>query len=99
MDLRALAGNGPLKRQLEGEQAHRGLSHAYILAGPAGSGKRTLAGLLSAAMVCSGGGEVPCGSCPSCKKATRAAHKFVQAENGKSVKQRVCRKCGASIDN
>ena len=37
--------------------------------------------------------------CPSCKKATRAAHKFVQAENGKSVKQRVCRKCGASIDN
>ena len=37
--------------------------------------------------------------CPSCKKATRAAHKFVQAENGKAVKQRVCRKCGASIDN
>ena len=50
MDLRVLAGNGPLKRQLEGEQAHRGLSHAYILAGPAGSGKRTLAGVLAAAL-------------------------------------------------
>ena len=37
--------------------------------------------------------------CPSCKKATRAAHKFVQSESGKNVKQRVCRKCGASIDN
>ena len=37
--------------------------------------------------------------CPSCKKATRAAHKFVKSENGKNVKQRVCRKCGASIDN
>ena len=74
MDLRALAGNGPLKRQLEGEQAHRGLSHAYIRAGPAGSGKRTLAGLLSAAMVCSGGGEIPCGSCPSCKKALAGIH-------------------------
>ena len=37
--------------------------------------------------------------CPSCKKATRAAHKFVSSESGKDVKQRVCRKCGASIDN
>ena len=74
MDLRALAGNGPLKRQLEGEQAHRGLSHAYILAGPAGSGKRTLADLLSAALVCSGGGEAPCGVCPSCKKALAGIH-------------------------
>ena len=37
--------------------------------------------------------------CPSCKKATRAAHKIVMSENGKNVKQRVCQKCGASIDN
>ena len=74
MDLRALAGNAPLKRQLEGELAHRGLSHAYILSGPAGSGKRTLADLLSAALVCSGGGEVPCGACPNCKKALAGIH-------------------------
>ena len=77
MDLRALAGNGPLKRQLEGEQAHRGLSHAYILAGPAGSGKRTLAGLLSAAMVGSGGGggavDTPPGSAPAPRPGRAAA--------------------------
>ena len=74
MDLRALAGNDPLKRQLEGEWAHRGLAHAYILAGPAGSGKKTLAGLLSAALVCSGEGEVPCGTCPNCRKALAGIH-------------------------
>ena len=36
--------------------------------------------------------------CPSCKKATRVAHKFVTSDQGKNVKQRVCVKCGASID-
>ena len=65
MNLTRLAGNGPLKRQLELETARRGLSHAYILSGPAGSGKRTLAGLLAAALVCTGGGERPCLSFPS----------------------------------
>ena len=66
MNLTRLAGNGPLKRQLELETARRGLSHAYILSGPAGSGKRTLAGLLAAALVCTGGVERPCLSCPGC---------------------------------
>ena len=51
MNLTRLAVNAPLKRQLELETARRGLSHAYILSGPAGSGKRTLAGLLAAALV------------------------------------------------
>ena len=59
MDLSLLAGNSPLKRQLSLETARRGLSHAYIISGPAGSGKRTLAGLLSAALVCIGGGGGP----------------------------------------
>ena len=36
--------------------------------------------------------------CPSCKKATRAAHKLVKVgDKTKSV--RVCKKCGAQIDN
>ena len=74
MNLTRLAGNGPLKRQLELETARRGLSHAYILSGPAGSGKRTLAGLLAAALVCTGGGERPCLSCPGCRKALAGIH-------------------------
>lgn len=74
MKLDALAGNAALKRQLSAQAQGRGLSHAYLISGPAGSGKRTLAGLLSAAMVCSGGGEVPCGICPGCKKAFGGIH-------------------------
>ena len=42
MELTALAGNAQIKAQL----AHRegDLAHAYIVAGPAGSGRHTLAG-------------------------------------------------------
>ncbi|MBQ3761305.1 MAG: 50S ribosomal protein L24 [Clostridia bacterium] len=35
--------------------------------------------------------------CPSCKKATRLAHKFITAEGKKPEKVRVCKKCGATI--
>ena len=37
--------------------------------------------------------------CPACKKATRIAHKFVEAEGQKAQKVRACKKCGATIDN
>ena len=87
MNLTPLAGNGPLKRQLEGETARRGLSHAYMLCGPAGSGKRTLAGLLSAALVCTGDGELPCGRCSGCKKALAGIHPDIitVGDDGKDI--------------
>ena len=69
--LEALCGNAPAKRRL---QAGRGLSHAYILAGPALCGKKALAALLARAMVCSGGDEPPCGRCPDCRKAAGGVH-------------------------
>ncbi|HWS41942.1 MAG TPA: DNA polymerase III subunit delta [Pseudoflavonifractor sp.] len=78
MDLSRLAGNAPLKRQLSAESSGRGLSHAYILAGPAGTGKRTLAQLLAAALICEGAGEKPCGVCPHCRKALRDIHPDVR---------------------
>ena len=74
MELSALAGNLSLKRQLSAQDAGRGLSHAYLISGPAGSGKETLARLMAAAMVCTGGGERPCGTCPACKKARANIH-------------------------
>ena len=37
--------------------------------------------------------------CPTCKQATRVAHKFVEAEGQKPQKVRACKKCGATIDN
>ena len=69
--LEALCGNVQVKRRLS---SGRGLSHAYLLSGPAGCGKRTLAGLLSQALVCSGAGEVPCGACDHCRKAVAGVH-------------------------
>ncbi|WP_033117613.1 DNA polymerase III subunit delta [Intestinimonas butyriciproducens] len=69
--LDALVGNAQVKHRL---QTGRGLSHAYILAGPSGTGKRTLGGALSSALVCSGRGEPPCGHCPDCRKAGAGVH-------------------------
>jgi len=36
--------------------------------------------------------------CPNCKKGTRVAHKFIEAEGQKPRKVRVCKKCGVAID-
>lgn len=46
----------------------RFLRHAYLLYGTAGTGKKTLAAILAAALVCEGKEERPCGECPACKK-------------------------------
>jgi DNA polymerase-3 subunit delta' len=46
------------------------LSHAYIIEGAVGSGKRTLARELCAALACTNreSGRIPCGSCLACRK-------------------------------
>lgn len=67
-------GNEGLKSRLSATTAKGGLSHCYILEGPAGSGKKTLAKLLAAAMECEGDGEVPCGACPACHKIFGGGH-------------------------
>lgn len=87
MDLSQLAGNQPLKALLNRQTAARGLSHAYILAGPAGAGKHTLARLLAAAWVCESSGERPCFTCPHCRKAMRDIHPDIirTGDDGKDV--------------
>ncbi len=52
----------------------RGLSHAYLISGPAGSGKTAMAAALAAAMVCTSNGDKPCGACPACRKAAAGIH-------------------------
>lgn len=48
--------------------------HAYILAGMTGSGRKTLARLFGASLLCSFEGAVPCGTCHSCKMVSSGSH-------------------------
>ena len=83
MELSALAGNRRLKEQLTGQEDGRGLAHAYILSGPVGSGRHTLARLLAAAMVCTAAPEKkPCGQCGPCRKVRDNIHPDVKLISG-----------------
>lgn len=73
MDFDALLGNDTLKQRLSVSLARGQLSHCYLLSGPSGSGKHTLARLLAAAMQCTSVRR-PCGTCAQCRKALSGTH-------------------------
>ena len=50
------------------------LPHALLITGEQGLGKRTLAGLLSQALLCEGQTDRPCGQCPACLQAAQGNH-------------------------
>ena len=82
MDLSPLSGNERLKDRLSRQERGRGLSHAYIISGPAGSGRHGLARQLAAAMLCTGQGERPCGRCGPCLKVLKGVHPDVSTVTG-----------------
>lgn len=67
MGFETLLGNERLKDNLRSSIRRGRASHFYLISGPQGSGKRTLAKLLSAALLCKAE-DVPCGNCPACRK-------------------------------
>ena len=73
MGFSQLLGNEPLKAQLSAAFAHDKLSHCFLLTGPEGSGKHTLARLLAAAMECEGK-DRPCCACAACRKVLSDIH-------------------------
>ena len=67
MGFETLLGNDRLKQNLAESLSKNHISHFYLISGPRGSGKRTLAKLLTAAILCRGSRK-PCGTCDSCRK-------------------------------
>ncbi len=73
MGFDSLLGNIRLKENLQASLAKNRMSHFYLISGPAGSGKKTLARLLSAALLCKGT-QKPCLQCAACRKVMANTH-------------------------
>ena len=73
MEFAGFLGNMDLKQRLSRAFSAGKVSHCYLLCGPAGSGKRTLAKILAAAMEC-GKANAPCGRCSDCRKVLDGCH-------------------------
>lgn len=73
MGFEALLGNDRLKENLGRSLECGRISHFYLISGPEGSGKHTLARLLAAAILCKSG-QRPCGRCGVCRKVADGNH-------------------------
>ena len=73
MEFTGFLGNSQLKQRLSASFAAGKSSHCYLLCGPVGSGKHTLARILSAALQCPEKNP-PCMICRDCRKALAGNH-------------------------
>ncbi len=74
MGFEGLLGNRRLKDNLTAGVSRGKLSHFYLISGPEGSGKKTLARLLGAAAICQEEGQRPCLRCNACRKVMADTH-------------------------
>ena len=81
MAFETLLGNDRLKKNLSESLAKGHISHFYLISGPKGSGKHTLAKLLAEAILCEGSRK-GCGSCVHCRKMRSGSHPdFITVED------------------
>lgn len=73
MAFASLLGNNRLKDNLTKSLSQGRISHFYLISGPTGSGKHTLAHLLAAAILCQSG-NAPCLSCNICRRVMEDNH-------------------------
>ena len=73
MGFESLLGNARLKENLKSSLDRGRISHFYLISGPRGSGKHTLARLLAAAILCKEASR-PCGLCGPCRKVLENNH-------------------------
>ena len=73
MGFEALLGNERLRQNLVSSLQKGHISHFYLISGPVGSGKHTLARLLAAAILCTNRRK-PCLGCEACRKVMASTH-------------------------
>ena len=73
MGFEGLLGNQRLKDNLRTSVGRGHGSHFYLISGPAGSGKKTLARILGAALLCKNS-DRPCLQCNTCRKVMADTH-------------------------
>lgn len=73
MPLSSLLGNRRIKDNLTSALQQGKLAHFYLISGPEGAGKRTLARLIAAAALCESA-DKPCLHCENCRKVLALTH-------------------------
>ena len=73
MGFEELLGNQRLKENISGSLRRGRCAHFYLISGPEGSGKHTLARLLAAGLLCQEQ-EKPCLRCHACRKVLSGTH-------------------------
>lgn len=73
MKFHGFYGNLRIKEYLSHAVDKGEISHAFVLSGPKGIGKSTLAEIMARALVCTGS-DRPCGECAACLKSSKQSH-------------------------
>ena len=99
MALDSLLGNERIKQNLAAAAAKKRFAHFYLICGPRGSGKHTLARLLACTLMCEA--EIrPCMTCAACRKIMSNTHPdliTVEDPEHKNVAVRIIREARESI--
>lgn len=74
MNFGGFLGNDTLKERLQASFRQGKASHCYLLCGPEGSGRHTLAKQMAAALECRQETDPGCGVCPACRKVLENQH-------------------------
>ena len=101
MDFTGFLGNDAVKARLSGAFASGRVAHSYLICGPVGSGKHTLAHLLAATILCEGT-EPPCMTCHACRRVLEDIHPdviWVEDKDKKTVTVDLMRQARADAES